>query len=131
MLQNNKKKDPQRVCHHLKRLKIRVRKEGEVFLCSKFLRLEFSAQLLSMMLFLFFFSPSFDYLLIVWGRLLCWQLDRDVIREMETQIQYSRASVPLKATTEHQILPHIQTANQLQNAKKFSVRTNYPWVFAT
>lgn len=78
-----------------------------------------------------FFSPSFDYLLIVWGRLLCWQYNRDVIREMETQIQYSRASVPLKATTEHQILPHIQTANQLQIAKKFSVRTNYPWVFAT
>lgn len=47
-----------------------------------------------------FFSPSFDYLLIVWGRLLCWQYNRDVIREMETQIQYSRASVPLKATTE-------------------------------
>lgn len=81
--------------------------------------------------FSFFFFPSFDYLLIVWGRLLCWQHDGDVIREMETQIQYSRTSVPLKATTERQVLPHIQTANQLQNAKKFSVRTNYPWVFAT
>lgn len=58
--------------------------------------------------------------------MLCWQHNRDVIREMETQIQYSRASVPLKATTEHQILPQIQIANQPQNAKKFSVRTNYP-----
>lgn len=62
------------------------------------------------------------------GRLLCWQCDRDVVKDMEHKsIQYSRATVFLNAPTVHQGLPHIQIANQLQNIKK-SLLQNYSWV---
>lgn len=65
------------------------------------------------------------------GRLLCWQCDREVVKDMEHKsIQYSRATVFLNAPTVHQVLPHSQIANQLQNIKK-SLLQNYSCLNST
>lgn len=66
------------------------------------------------------------------GRLLCCQSYRDANQENGNTAQYSKATVPLKVTTDHQVLPHIHIAKQLQNAKKeYSIATSDPWSFAT
>lgn len=64
-------------------------------------------------------------------RLLCWQSNRNENQENGNTAQYSKATVPLKVATDHQVLPHIHIAKQLQNAKEYSIATSYPWSFAT